>query len=327
MLTTAFDATTRHAVYLERLKAKAVKDVLKLLDRLGVDLFNRVAGSDLEDMTRKEVQALVAQLNRIVKRGYGPVVGEIENTLKEFGVYEASWNGSLLQRTGIVTTLSVPSDADIWAAMYSRPFQGKFLKGWLDGLESGTARRVRELIQQGYADGKGALELARDLRGTRTRKGVFDVSRRGAETMVRTAYNHTSTVARNRTYAANKEVRKEQHVSVLDHRTSAKCRAYDGRIFDKGKGEMPPLHPACRSTRVPVTSSNKAKLEHRKTYQDWLAAQSAKVQDDILGKAKGKLFRDGGMTVDRFVNRAGQEMTLDQLKAADADAWADTFGE
>lgn len=57
------------------------------------------------------------------------------------------------------------------------------------------------------------------------------------------------------------------------------------------------------------------------TYQTWLTKQSASFQDDVLGKTRGQLFRKGGLTLDRFVNRAGDEIPLNQLARSHADAF------
>lgn len=54
------------------------------------------------------------------------------------------------------------------------------------------------------------------------------------------------------------------------------------------------------------------------TYQEWLSGQSDSFQDDILGPARGKLFREGGFTLDQFVSVKGDVLTLDQLKMRDA---------
>jgi SPP1 gp7 family putative phage head morphogenesis protein len=50
------------------------------------------------------------------------------------------------------------------------------------------------------------------------------------------------------------------------------------------------------------------------TYSQWLSRQSAGVQDDILGKTRGALFRRGELPLDRFVDRTGAELTLGQLR-------------
>lgn len=56
-------------------------------------------------------------------------------------------------------------------------------------------------------------------------------------------------------------------------------------------------------------------------YQEWLTRQTAAFQDDVLGPTRGKLFRQGGVTLDRFVNRAGDEIPLAQLAQRDANAF------
>ena len=51
----------------------------------------------------------------------------------------------------------------------------------------------------------------------------------------------------------------------------------------------------------------------RQTYQEWLTTQPRLFQDDVLGPTRGKLFRAGGLRLDRFVNRSGDALPLDQL--------------
>ena len=59
----------------------------------------------------------------------------------------------------------------------------------------------------------------------------------------------------------------------------------------------------------------------RVTYEQWLRRQSAVFQDDILGPSRGKLFRRGGLSLDRFTNRIGDELTLAQLAITDKKAF------
>ena len=62
------------------------------------------------------------------------------------------------------------------------------------------------------------------------------------------------------------------------------------------------------------------------SYQEWLMGQTSKVQDDILGPTRAKLFRSGEFTLDRFTNRAGDKLTLSQLKMRDREAMVDALG-
>lgn len=59
----------------------------------------------------------------------------------------------------------------------------------------------------------------------------------------------------------------------------------------------------------------------KETYQTWLTKQSATFQDDVLGKTRAQLFRKGGITLDRFTNRAGDEIPLSQLARSHAEAF------
>ena len=324
---TFYDANVRHAIYIERYKARVAREILAKIDEITGSLFNAISEQDLQGMTRRDLDRLLVRIKRIVVDGYAPVTAQIEAALKDFAAYEAEWQVDSLMRAGLVADICVPSDADLWAAMYSRPFQGRLLREWLTGLPANTAARVRQAIRQGYVDGLGPLEIARQIRGTRSRSGIMDISRRGAEAMVRTALAHTASRARAITYERNPAIKAEQWVSVLDHRTSTICRANDGKIYEKGKGPRPPAHVSCRSTMVPVTDGNRAALKSRPTYGDWLTKQPEIVQDDVLGPTRGKLFREGGYTVDRFTDPSGQEYTLDQLRQKDSDTFNEVFGD
>lgn len=63
--------------------------------------------------------------------------------------------------------------------------------------------------------------------------------------------------------------------------------------------------------RVPASTS----------YQQWLKRQSKEFQEDTLGVAKAKLFRDGNLTLDKFVAADGTELTLAQLAVKEAQAF------
>jgi SPP1 gp7 family putative phage head morphogenesis protein len=57
------------------------------------------------------------------------------------------------------------------------------------------------------------------------------------------------------------------------------------------------------------------------TYNEWLKSQSKTFQDDTLGTTKAKLFRDGGLQLDKFVDRNGNELTLEQLASKEKEAF------
>jgi SPP1 gp7 family putative phage head morphogenesis protein len=56
-------------------------------------------------------------------------------------------------------------------------------------------------------------------------------------------------------------------------------------------------------------------------YQSWLKTQTKAFQDDTLGPTRAKLFRDGNLTLDKFVAADGSELTLAQLAKKHAAAF------
>jgi SPP1 gp7 family putative phage head morphogenesis protein len=57
------------------------------------------------------------------------------------------------------------------------------------------------------------------------------------------------------------------------------------------------------------------------TYQSWLTKQSSAFQEDVLGVARSKLFRSGGLTLDKFVDINGKSIPLRDLVKKHKDAF------
>lgn len=57
------------------------------------------------------------------------------------------------------------------------------------------------------------------------------------------------------------------------------------------------------------------------TYTQFLKRQPVQFQNDILGPTRGKLFRKGGLELNNFVDRAGNEIPLRDLSKFHADAF------
>jgi hypothetical protein len=119
----------------------------------------------------------------------------------------------------------------------------------------------------------------------------------------------------------------------LDTRTSAICRALDGKEFEYGKGPTPPQHFNCRSTTVaiidpdilpPSTTATRASKDGQvpinQSYGEWLSKQPRSVQAEALGSGKVAYFnrladkygpRDA---IAKLVRDDGSELTLEQLR-------------
>jgi SPP1 gp7 family putative phage head morphogenesis protein len=64
-------------------------------------------------------------------------------------------------------------------------------------------------------------------------------------------------------------------------------------------------------------------IDAKVTYQDWLGRQSIQFQNDVLGTTRARLFRKGDVTLDRFVNRQGDQIPLSNLAVLNKKAFTD----
>lgn len=78
---------------------------------------------------------------------------------------------------------------------------------------------------------------------------------------------------------------------------------------------------AIRGVRDKWAAENIGQVPAKTTYQQWLSKQPAGFQEDVLGKAKAKLFREGKMPLDKFVDRRGKPLTLAELAKRDPGAF------
>jgi SPP1 gp7 family putative phage head morphogenesis protein len=152
--------------------------------------------------------------------------------------------------------------------------------------------------------------------------------------LVRTSINQVANAASQQVYEANQDITKKyRYIATLDTRTSARCRALDGREFEYGKGPMPPQHFNCRSTTVPIIdpdilppstvatrASKDGPVPVNTSYGQWLKDQPRSVQEEVLGKDKvvyfNKLAEKHGArdAMAKLVRDDGSELSLDDLR-------------
>lgn len=336
------DATIRHSIYLERHKASVIRRIIGIIGDVNDDLISQIIKAKVDRLTRRQVDQLLVNLGRAVKQGYSPVIEVLDEEIRQLSGQEARFQQRMLENTvPIQITFDVPADEQIYAAAVARPFEGRLLKEWYQGLPDGAFRRIRDTIRMGYVEGKTTDQIVQDIRGTRDRAGVIEQSKRGAEAAVRTALAHTANVAKEEVYKKNRsKIKGVEWVSTLDGRTSAICRGFDGKVFPVDEGPRPPAHVNCRSTTIPLIKSARnfggklkggtrasmnGQVSNELNYDQWLRRQPIEFQNDVLGKKKAELFR-AGLTMDRFIDRDGAELTLKQIEALEADIWAKAFG-
>lgn len=312
------DEAVLHRIALSRYSTWSVQRVLSVLNRTDESLVARIRQADEEGRDSRRLERLLEEVRALQADGWTVVRSLLGDDLAALARAERDFSARTVRygqkATGLIGVTDAPTTAQVVAAATARPFQGRFLQDWLREAEDGAAKRAREAIRQGFIEGRSAAEVARQLRGTRAnqyRDGVLEVSRRGAEAMVRTANSHYASVAARETYLAM-GVTKVRFIATLDARTTIICASLHNSVHPLERFPWPPRHINCRSTPAPEIEGLHA--AEAPSYDQWLRRQPVEIQDQVLGQAKARLYRSGGLTVDRFIDTKGRSLTLDQLR-------------
>ncbi|MFK3971174.1 minor capsid protein [Pseudomonas sp. NPDC087358] len=343
-----YDATIRHAVFLEKLKAGEVGKFVPFLKEIDRSIRDRLARSDLTEYNAKRLEALLEEVDSLLLGIFDRYGAQLNLDLVDIALYEAQFEVVSLNRAvpvGVSIEVGMPTAASIRAAVLTSPLSvrgtagGKLLTSFIKGWTRAERERVTGAIRQGFFEGQTNFQIIRNIRGTAGagyKDGILATTQRNASTIVHTAIQHVSSQARMEVAKANTDVVTEvQMVATLDSKTSQLCRSMDKRRFAVNAGPRPPFHPNCRTTfillttlsemfasgatRASVGAAGPGQASAGLDYYHWLQLQPAAFQDVAIGPVRAKLFRDGGLSVKRFaelqLDRNFQPLTLKQMKA------------
>lgn len=343
---TILDAQIRHAVEAQRYSRGLAQQIVALLNSADEELTDKLAarlvkiterGYDTGPATTKRLRQLLDELRAINAKVYRKVADQLVDGLADFAEVEADFQVATLTRAiPVEIAIAAPAPTLLRTLVTTAPMEGHLLKHWTDGMEAGRMARIEAEIRKGMVAGEGTDKIVRRIRGTKAngyRDGVLDVSRRSAQSIVRTATGHVSNVASQEVMKANPDVvRGWQFVSVLDSRTTITCAALSGKVFPAGEGPMPPRHIGCRSITIPVTKSfremgldadevppgTRASMDGQVPadvrFDEWLRAKGPAMQDTILGKTRADLFRSNKIKLPDLIRDDGSVINLSELR-------------
>lgn len=348
------DGAIRHSVYLTRYSTGVVNKIMRLLAKTDRDIIRRLQSKNLPGSRtpyqRERLERLIKGVREISIAGSASMAGLLRDELRDLNAYEVNFLANQINAALVVDLQAVtPALGTVYSAALSTPFQGKYLRQWTAQLSANKAREIADSIRISVVEGETISDTIRRLRGTRNvgyKNGVLFKHRRHAEAIARTAVNHIVTHARRDVFRANADIVKAyQYVATLDGRTTDICMSLDGKTWPtREEAPTPPQHINCRSSIAPVVKSWKelgfkrneldagqrasmnGAVSAKETYGTWLRKQPASFQNDVLGRTKAKLFREGGVSLDRFVDPTGRSYTLAELRRIEARAF-DRIGD
>lgn len=335
------EQSTRHQVFLERVKTGEANQFASFLKEIDRNVRLRLSGEDLTDYSRSRLERLIVGINGDLDAIYTRYWDELRGNLIDIAEYEAEFESRSLNTVLENFETTIPSPQQVRAAIFSAPLSvrgadgGKLLEPFIKDWSAKEIKRVSGAVRQGFYEGQTTGQILQTVRGTRANKfrdGLLSITNRGAEAIVRTAIQHTASIARQETWNTNSNVVKGvRWVSTLDGRTTQVCRSLDGTIHPVNKGPRPPIHVRCRSTTVAeldarfdflkqgaTRSSKDGYVSADLTYYQWLKQQPARFQAEAIGVSRAKLLRGGGLTAERFselnLGKNFQPLTLNEMK-------------
>ena len=335
---------------MRRLLTSVDEDIRRIIElRTGSESGSRRQFGKTRQARLVAIQAAIREVQRPV---WNLIRKNLRESAVELGVNEIAFTDGLITAAlPVQVSLALPTSNLIRAIAVSKPFEGRILRRWVSQLETTDTTRMMDQIRIGLVQGESNQQVSRRVFGTAQQSfndGTRELTKANIAGITRTAVNFITNESRQELYKANRRlIPKELYVATLDGRTTVQCMGLDGKLFDVGKGPTPPVHFNCRSLRVPVINgkvagvrparattrqmmkglnrTEKRNLTDRLTgqvpasenYSAFLRKQPVAFQNDVLGKTKATLFRNGGVELDRFTDVKGKTLTIADLKRQD----------
>lgn len=299
------------------------------------------ADDELARMSRRETAELMRRVQSVLSERFGALEQGLADRLEELAAILAQGEYTALQTASGADVRPAGQQAAALLKAHPLSVQGlssePLLQPFIRKFSENQQARISAAIVQGVAQGLTNQEIRQSIIGTKKAgyaDGVIGATMRSADAVVRTGAQHVSSVVRQATAQRNADiVQGVKMVATLDSRTSAICRSIDGKVFPIDKGPRPPLHINCRTSFVLVLkpeyrgrqtagqrASQDGQVSDKLDYFEWLAGKPAAFQDQVLGKGRAELFRNGGLTPKQFadlqLDKHFRPRTLDELREA-----------
>lgn len=331
----------RHQIYLEQYKTGQANRIIGLLDQADRQIARFIRQTD-GVYTKARYREIARKLREISKSlresvedgtdidgiiGYElkkqeKLLDELKDSVKKISASPVNSADFLFPSAEQIKT----------AALFKPVVEGMTFQSYLEGIESGLYNVWDSAVRTGYLTGMTTDRIVREVLGSAA--GNSRLAESGAIRAFRNSvYNNTRTVLQsfanetrkkvfeeNEQYFGDSSGYKYEYLATLDRRTCAVCGSYDGKRYRSLK-EAPeiPVHYSCRCMVIPAIdiegdtrAAEGGAVDAKITYEDWLRSQPEKVQRDVLGASRFRLFMTG-QPVTSFVS-GGKTLTLDELK-------------
>lgn len=314
--------------------AAEIDSILSSTFREVVGLVLSPAYATMKPGQKARLLTLFARVTDLMSKGYDSTASFMYDTSLELGSIESQLAANELRAIvadseAIKLSTIVPLSEDKLKVIANLPIEGLPFGEWWSKQADDMSLAVRRQIQIGLVNGETPGTIARRIIPASLQDpAVLRTASNSARMLVRTTFTTVQNQSAHQTYekaGRGKVSDSYKYVAVRDSRTSTICRALDGRIFsyDDPKRKMPPQHPNCRSTIIPVVNYTSLGLDKTSedvfsfgSYNAWLKDQSPSVVSSILGARGADLYSSGKATLADLVAEDGRRLSTKQLASA-----------
>lgn len=353
-----FAALTNRSILDQRFATSLSNETISILNDMAKYLRERLAreGDTIKNTAR--LNKLLSDVNKRLEDIYENINELYIEQFKFLAFDEAEFVAASMQSV-VVSDVIVESVSNqrLWDAVTKNPLRVAPSNGYVDFTAmiddlGDNAKLVANMISGGFASNLTLQEITQSIIGTRAQgytDGILDKSRRDANRIIRTAVNHIANESRSEVFKQNKNIVYGYTIAAtIDTRTSTICRFYDGKTYryDARAQPMPPFHHNCRTQVYPEmygeslkdTGATRAvnfkakdgakagkvgQVDAQRQYYDILKQQPAAQQDLVLGKARGLIFRNSGLSAEEFrkalSDSMGRPLTLKEMAEKNAE--------
>ena len=313
------DLVTRQ-IDLMRYERSVRRDVLQQLAAMQAEVEARLRQRDLDTLTRREMAALLADIETILARDYDLISGSLQTQQAEVAEAESDWLfwwlGGLAAAYGLQQAAKPLLDTQKRALARDTLIGGLTLaEAWQRQRDDLMARLKAQIRMDAVNQAGSDIRLA------------FN---RAVNNAKATTATWISAIGNQAVYLAgqvNPLVKGYGHVSVLDSKTSTVCASRHGKRWNKRKQPLghdfafrpPPIHPHCRSKLVWLFDLKAGFVDVSGT--DWVQGRTLQQLQEQFGAGVGKMLHDGTISLHDAVRQGGLvPMTLDELRKKYAKA-------
>ncbi|AUR93830.1 coil containing protein [Vibrio phage 1.189.B._10N.286.51.B5] len=306
--------------------------------------------------TKKKMNEAINEISTYMEKELGKFTGEFESDVKALIKEEIDFQyGVAKQAIGAGVAVSRPTIKATTQLINSVPMvlNGSAISvdDYIGDYTPNQIKKVKEIIVSGWANHSTMTtrDIAQQITGTKTVKGVIQASQRSAYMMAKDITSHTASQSKAKVGIDNQDlIVGEKVVVTLDSKTSPICQglgSQDGggkEYYYKDDGKnfpRPPFHPNCRSTMTYILAPEYREIaEEGRTRPavidgeaiqvpadtNWmeLAKKYPSLAEQSLGKSRAAVLdtMSAKEFTDAAYNRMNQPLTLDQLVANNSKA-------